>query len=86
MSAKVVDISSPWQQAADASDRIGELLTDIPGWDGYDLLEDTQAELRQAAALLHQAMGLIAQAAAREVPRCEELTERNGDWSPGIEP
>lgn len=86
MSAEVIEICSPWQQAADASDRIEELLTEIPGWDGYELLEATQIELRQAAALLHQVIGLLAQASAREVPRCDELTERNGGWSPGIEP
>ena len=85
--ANVVDIGSPWQQAADAHDRIEELLTSIPAWDGYPaLLEDTQAELRQAAVLLRQAVELLGRASAREVPRCDELTERNGGWSPGIGP
>jgi hypothetical protein len=86
MRVQVLEICSPWQQAADASDRIEELISEIPGWDGYELLEETQIELRQAAVLLHQAIGLLSRASAREVPCCEELTERNSGWSRGIEP
>jgi hypothetical protein len=80
----MVDICSPWQQAADASDRIEELLTDIPALDGHELLAETQAELREAAVLLHQVIDLLAKASAREVPRYDELVERR--MGPGIEP
>jgi hypothetical protein len=69
VSAAVVELWSPWQQVSDASDRIAELVDEIPGWEGYRLAVATYSELRQAAALLQQATELLTAAAARESAR-----------------
>jgi hypothetical protein len=62
---------NPWQLAADAADRIAELLDDIPGW-AYEYAEETRDELLQTAALLQQAIPLLERARGREVKRCSE--------------
>lgn len=51
---------------ASASDRIGKLLTEIPGWNGYEYSGETQNELRQAAAFLRQVIVLLEQARKHE--------------------
>jgi hypothetical protein len=43
--ASIVYIGAPWQHAADNSDRIAELLTEIPGWRGYPYSGETMEEL-----------------------------------------
>lgn len=62
----IVYIGAPWQHAADNSDRIAELLTEIPGWRGYPYSGDTLEELRQAAMLLRRAIPLLERARDRE--------------------
>jgi hypothetical protein len=62
-------ICSPWQLAADASDRVANLITNIPGWDDYEFAAETEAELLQAAALIQQAARLLEQASKRETRR-----------------
>lgn len=59
-------ICSPWQLAADASDRVADLMCNIPGWDGYEYKAETEAELLRAAALIQQAERLLEQASKRE--------------------
>jgi len=82
MSARVVEICSPWQQAADASDRIAELIADIPGGGhGYVLTAETRAELRQSAVLLHHAIGPLLRARAREVELYEQWAKTQEDQS-----
>jgi hypothetical protein len=66
MASNVACLHSYWQLAADASDRIGKLITEIPGWDGYEYLSETQDEMRRAAALLQQAIPLLERASERE--------------------
>ena len=66
MGDNVVRLHNPWQLAADASDRIGKLVTDIPGWEGYEYSGETLDELRRAAALLRQAIPLLKRARERE--------------------
>jgi hypothetical protein len=56
----------PWRLTADASDRIAKLVTEIPGWDGYQYSIETQNELRQAAALLQRVIPLLKRASERE--------------------
>jgi hypothetical protein len=48
------------------SDRIAELIDGIPGRDGFELTEETQAELRQAVPLLQRAIGFLTPAFTRE--------------------
>jgi hypothetical protein len=74
MANNVVCLRNPWQLAADASDRIGELMTEIPGWNGYEYSGETQDELRRAGALLQQATSLLEQARDREEGRRLEET------------
>jgi ABC-type antimicrobial peptide transport system ATPase subunit len=69
MANNVVCLHSSWQLAADASDRIGELMTEIPGWKGYECSVETQAEMRRATALLQEAIPLLEQASEREERR-----------------
>jgi hypothetical protein len=69
MSVAVVELWGPWQQVSDASDRIAELVDEIPGWEGYQLAAATCSELRQAAALLQQAIELLTASSARESAR-----------------
>jgi hypothetical protein len=82
MSAKVVEICSPWQQVADASDRIAELISDIPAghngdtFEGFELTEESQKELRLAAALLQRVIPLLRPAVDREEPRYSKHMER----------
>jgi hypothetical protein len=53
------EAKSWWRETADASDRIAKLITNIPGWDGYEHSRETQEKLRVAAALLNQALPLL---------------------------
>jgi hypothetical protein len=69
MASNVACLHNPWRLAADVSDRIGKLLTEIPGWDGYEYSGETHNELRRAAALLQQAIPLLEQASEREERR-----------------
>jgi hypothetical protein len=69
MASNVGCFHGPWRLAAAASDRIGKLMTEIPGWDGYEYSGETQNELRRAAALLQQAIPLLEQASERESRR-----------------
>jgi hypothetical protein len=64
--ADATPICSPWQLAADASDRVAELMCGIPGWDGYEFKAETQAELLQAAALMQRTERLLEKAEKRE--------------------
>jgi len=61
--------TATWPLAAANSDRIAKLLTEIPGWDGYEYADETQEELRIVAALLQQAIPLLEQAGQREAQR-----------------
>ncbi|TLZ45225.1 MAG: hypothetical protein E6K32_03975 [Gammaproteobacteria bacterium] len=82
MSAKVVDICSAWQQAADASDWVALLMDEIPaGGDGFTLTTETEQELREAASLLQRANELLRRAAAREVPRYNAWTVDRPEWN-----
>jgi hypothetical protein len=82
VSAKVVDICSPWQLAADASDWVALLMDRIPaGSAGFVLTAETEQELRQAAALLQKANELLRRAAAREVPRYAAWTVDRPEWN-----
>jgi hypothetical protein len=76
MSDNVACLHNPWRLAADASDRIGELLTDIPGWLGYEYSSETQNELQRAAAHLRQVIPLLKQASEREARRLSEEVDR----------
>jgi hypothetical protein len=67
----VIDLYSPWQVASDASDRVAELITDIPGWRAYRHAPETLGELRQAAELLERAARLLERAGIREAERQE---------------
>lgn len=69
--SNVTRLYSPWQLAADASDRIAELIDEIPGWDGYQYADITQGELRYAIVLLQEAIPLLEQASRREAKREE---------------
>ncbi len=71
MSAQVVELRCPYDQIADASDRLAELIDTIPGWDCEHAAE-THDELRRAAELLRQAIPLLERAVEREAGRCEE--------------
>jgi hypothetical protein len=58
-----------WQQVADASDELAHLIAGIPAGDyGYQPAKETHAELREAAALLDQAISLLQRALDREEP------------------
>jgi hypothetical protein len=62
----VTPLYSYWQLAADASDRVGELIDEIPGWDGYEYADETQQDLQRTAALLQQVIPLLERASRRE--------------------
>jgi hypothetical protein len=64
--AEITPICSPWQLAADASDRVAELICDIPGWDDYEFAAESGAALLQAAALIQRAERLLEGARKRE--------------------
>ena len=66
MASDVTSLHKPWKLAASASDRIGELMSCIPGWADYEHSGETLGELRRAAALLQQAIPLLEQASERE--------------------
>ena len=74
MSNNVTCLYSPWQHVSDASDRIAELIDEIPGWDGYEYADITQGELRFAMVLLQEAIPLLEQASRREAKREEART------------
>lgn len=59
--------SNAWRVVANAADQIGDLITEIPGWDGYAYAEDTTKELLQSAALLQQVIVLLRRVNEREV-------------------
>jgi hypothetical protein len=69
--ADAIPICSPWQLAADASDEVANLICDIPGWDDYEYLAETEADLLRAAALMQQAVRLLERAGKRE--NCRRL-------------
>lgn len=69
----MVETRSSWQQAADAIDRAGKLIADIPGFEGYELAPDTALELRGPAVLVQRAVRYLCAAAAREGPRVEPV-------------
>jgi len=71
MSGDNVTSGPLWQRAAYASDRITELMDEIPGWDGYEHAEETLEELRRAVALLQKAITLLEQARRGEAKREE---------------
>jgi hypothetical protein len=64
--ASIVQLRNPWRAVAKASDRVAELVTDIPGWPGYDYPSETQAELESVAALLWRAVPLLERTRDRE--------------------
>jgi hypothetical protein len=70
--SNVTCLWTQWQLAAEASDRITELMDNIPGWDGYEHAAETQDELRRAVVLLREAIPLLERASAREAARCTE--------------
>lgn len=67
--SNVTCLYSHWQFAADASDRIAELMDEIPGWESYEYAGGTEDELRRAVALLQGAIPLLERAARREQQR-----------------
>jgi len=64
--ANIACLHYPWRLVAKASDRIADLVTDIPGWNGYEYSDETQSDLQRAAALLRQAIPLLEKASDRE--------------------
>jgi hypothetical protein len=73
MSTNLGETRSPWQQVADAIDRVTGLIDQIPGWHGYQCAPETDLELRAVAALMQRAELYLRSAAAREAPRLEEI-------------
>ena len=73
MSTGVVEPRSPRQQVADAIDRAARLIDQIPRWDSYQCVPETDLELRGAAALMQRAVLYLRAAAAREAPRLEAI-------------
>jgi hypothetical protein len=73
MSANRGETRSPWQQVAEAIDRVAGLIDQIPGWQEYQCAPETDLELRAAAALVQRAELYLRPAAAREAPRVEAI-------------
>jgi hypothetical protein len=71
MSANHGETRSPWQQVADAIDRVARLIDQIPGRHGYQCAPETDLELRAAAALVQRAELYLRPAVTREAPRLE---------------
>ena len=73
------DINDVWQKAADASDEIAYAIAGIPAADvapGFKHMAETCTELRQAAALLKQALALLQRCMDREDPRYNAYMDR----------
>jgi hypothetical protein len=64
-----VSTSSPWDDVSDALSIADGLLLEIPGWEGYERAQETERDLRDAAAAMQKAIALLRQAEAREDPR-----------------
>ena len=74
MSAVLVDIRSPWEQASDAALRSSDLIAEIPGgFPGFDLDAKSVVELREAAALMQRANYLMRRILEREEPRVDAM-------------
>jgi hypothetical protein len=73
MSANLGETGSPWQQVADAIDRVAGLIDQIPGCHGYQCAPESDLELRAVAALVQRAELYLRSAAAREAPRLEAI-------------
>lgn len=73
MSANLGETRSPWQQVADAIDRVAGLIDQIPGSYGYQCAPETDLELSAVAALTQRAELYLRSAAAREAPRLEVI-------------
>ena len=69
MTNNVVRLHNRWQLVAEASDEVGKLVTEVPGWPGYEYSLETQNELWRAAVLLRQVIPLLKQASEREARR-----------------
>jgi hypothetical protein len=72
---------SVWQSAADACDRINELMDGMPaGADGYQLAPESEADLREGVALLERALVFLERAHERETPRYEAWSHQHA-WA-----
>jgi len=73
MNADRGETRNPWQQVADAIDRLAALIDQIPGSHAFECAPETDLELRAAAALVQRAELYLRPAVAREAPRLEAI-------------